>query len=284
MHVRNQISLTSPVQRTAPSVHVGLTTGVYKGHSARTVLDGHLLAINLRPNKTLLALNSDVQKQLSNETNTIIFGPSGTDAFETDDGGHKSHFYLTYEPESAETLLGGFSLSGAGLEVLPPTQDIVIGNMARELQRHLLTGEVEGAIFMEMLTSSIFIRLASLMARESRERQTRKSGLSDACKSRLVDFIDANLASTLDLGAIAKVAEVPVHVLTRSFKRSFGVSLSSYLLERRLDKARTLLAEGNDTIAAIAYTCGFSSQQHMTNSFTAKVGATPARYRKEFGP
>ena len=55
-----------------------------------------------------------------------------------------------------------------------------------------------------------------------------------------------------------------------------------YLLSRRIERARRLLAETNMSIAQIAYLCGFSSQAHLTIAFRKLSGHTPGGYRQLF--
>ena len=61
-----------------------------------------------------------------------------------------------------------------------------------------------------------------------------------------------------------------------------GMTPHRYLLSRRIERARRLLAETNMSIAQIAYLCGFSSQAHLTIAFRRLVGHTPGGYRQLF--
>lgn len=67
--------------------------------------------------------------------------------------------------------------------------------------------------------------------------------------------------------------------LQRMFRQSCGVSPYGFILNRRIDRARGMLADG-DPIAEIASACGFSSQSHLTRMFKAVTGATPSSYRR----
>lgn len=97
----------------------------------------------------------------------------------------------------------------------------------------------------------------------------------------LVAFIEAHLEEDLTLEQLSGTANMNVYQLTRAFKAATGTSPYRYVLGRRVARARHLLAEGRESIADIAYQCGFSSQQHMTNTFTRVLGTTPGKYRKD---
>jgi AraC family transcriptional regulator len=45
-------------------------------------------------------------------------------------------------------------------------------------------------------------------------------------------------------------------------------------------RAEELLSAGGRGIAEIAFTCGFSSQAHLTLAFKKQTGMTPAEYRR----
>jgi transcriptional regulator GlxA family with amidase domain len=66
--------------------------------------------------------------------------------------------------------------------------------------------------------------------------------------------------------------------LARQFRLLYGTSPYRYLMMRRLDRVREEIRAGTP-LAAIAADCGFADQAHMTRSFKASLGLTPAQYR-----
>lgn len=106
-----------------------------------------------------------------------------------------------------------------------------------------------------------------------------KGGLAPAVRRRLVDYIDANLGLTLTLHDLAAIADLSEFHLQRMFHASCGVSPHVWVTHRRINQAKTQLAD-RDPIAQIASACGFSSQSHLTRVFKAVVGTTPSAYRQ----
>ena len=78
---------------------------------------------------------------------------------------------------------------------------------------------------------------------------------------------------------IAAVAAMSPSSLQSAFKALTGRPVFSYVRERRLERARILLADRRLSLAQIAYDCGFSSHSHMTRLFTARYGASPRAMR-----
>jgi AraC family transcriptional regulator len=86
-------------------------------------------------------------------------------------------------------------------------------------------------------------------------------------------------AAGLTLHGLARDAEVSPSHLTRTFREAFGCSLGRYLRGCRLDHAARLLTETRLSLSEIALNTGFYDQSHFTNSFRARFGEPPGRYR-----
>src|SRR2546427_13243501 len=74
----------------------------------------------------------------------------------------------------------------------------------------------------------------------------------------------------------------PYH-FARLFKRSTGVPPHRFLVRRRIDAARALLAAQTAPIAEIAQLVRFRTPGHFTTTFLRVTGRTPSAYRGEAG-
>ena len=95
--------------------------------------------------------------------------------------------------------------------------------------------------------------------------------LSPAQVRRLTEYIDDRLIETL--------AGVGTWTFTRHFRASFGRTPHAYIIERRIDRARRLLAQSSLPIKEVASACGFADQAHMTRLFQTHLHITPAALR-----
>jgi len=70
--------------------------------------------------------------------------------------------------------------------------------------------------------------------------------------------------------------------LYRKIKAIMGISISDYISNIRLEKAKLMLETDSLTIAEIAYSNGFSSPNYFSTAFKNKYGMSPAAFRKSF--
>jgi AraC family transcriptional regulator len=106
-----------------------------------------------------------------------------------------------------------------------------------------------------------------------------KGKLSPAQVRRLTAYIDERLHEQLDLATLAAVVGLGIWTFIRHFRESFGRTPHAYVIERRIDRARRLLAESALPIKEIASLCGFADQAHMTRMFQTHLHTTPAALR-----
>ncbi len=77
-------------------------------------------------------------------------------------------------------------------------------------------------------------------------------------------------------------AELGIHrsQLSRAFKTRFGVSLTHFIRQCRIEQSIHLLSESGKSLAEIALECGFNDQSHFTRCFRELMAVTPAKWRK----
>lgn len=92
-------------------------------------------------------------------------------------------------------------------------------------------------------------------------------------------FIRENIGRPFGAADIAASLEVPRIQLDRLFAAELRRSAGKEILRQRLAKAKQLLSETDDTLAAIASSCGFCHASYLVNAFKKATGTTPHRYR-----
>lgn len=98
--------------------------------------------------------------------------------------------------------------------------------------------------------------------------------LVERARERLADA----LASAPTLAELAGLIGLSRYQLLRRYVAAYGVPPHAWLLQRRAERARTLIREGS-ALAAAAAACGFADQSHLTRVFTRHFGYTPGAWR-----
>ena len=91
-------------------------------------------------------------------------------------------------------------------------------------------------------------------------------------------YIDRNIENVLRIDDLAAQVGLSRYHFLRCFKRATGSSPLQYVLARRVEHARQLLARSEESIAAVAYAAGFSSQSHLNAMFKRHFGVTPGAF------
>lgn len=107
-----------------------------------------------------------------------------------------------------------------------------------------------------------------------------KLGLTNATLGRLFAYVDEHLAQPLRLSELAALARLSDDHFLRAFKLAVGQTPHQYVLERRVDHAKRLLAASAMPAVDVARTCGFHSASHFAVAFRQGVGVTPTEWRR----
>lgn len=100
----------------------------------------------------------------------------------------------------------------------------------------------------------------------------------------LLDYLHTNYSNPLSLTELAGCIPITRENCCRFFKKMTGRTVSQYLEDYRIAQSLHLLQVGKLPIAQIAYMTGFSNASRFAAAFRARMGCTPAKYRKNFAP
>jgi AraC-like DNA-binding protein len=95
---------------------------------------------------------------------------------------------------------------------------------------------------------------------------------------RAKDLIDREYARPLDIAAIARAALMSPAHFSRSFRVAYGETPYSYLMTRRIERAKLFLREGMSVSEACA-SVGCTSLGSFSSRFRELVGTSPSQYR-----
>lgn len=97
-----------------------------------------------------------------------------------------------------------------------------------------------------------------------------------------LDYIYERLHQPIRLNQLAEYAGLNASYLSQLFKKELGISVSQYILSKRMEAAKNMLKFSEDSYSAIAASLAFSSQSHFGRAFKQYTGCTPKEYRNRF--
>jgi len=96
---------------------------------------------------------------------------------------------------------------------------------------------------------------------------------------RARDLMDREYARPLDIAAIARAALMSPAHFSRQFREAYGETPYSYLMTRRIERAKALLRHGDLQVTEVCLAVGCTSLGSFSARFTELVGETPTSYR-----
>lgn len=177
-----------------------------------------------------------------------------------------------------------------GFEIVPcfNAPDPRIEGLGLSLLSEIKTGGLGGELYSESLANVLALHLLrehSSLGHDSEQRVARQSergeGLSRRSLAQATDYIHENLSHKLSLEEIAGVVNMSPHHFARSFKKDTGLSPHRYVVQRRVEWARTLVTDTDMNLAEVSRTVGFSSQSHLASHFRRLLGVSPGVLRRE---
>ncbi len=99
--------------------------------------------------------------------------------------------------------------------------------------------------------------------------------------TQCIDYIYDNLHTKIQLEQLADLTGFSPSYLSRLFHREVGITLTRYIIEKRVDAAKNMLAFSELTNTEITNYLCFSSESHFIEVFKKYTQMTPGEYRKQ---
>jgi len=154
--------------------------------------------------------------------------------------------------------------------------DALLTQMVRAIHEDALAGMPLGPAYAEALGAAALRRMAYL---ESRPRP--REYAHAPMMQKAVEYIQDNFRDELTLLMVANAVDYPgdLYSFIRSFKKAHGLTPHQYIIESRLQAARTLITSGQCDVTEAAFTCGFSTASHFSATFRKRWGVSPSELK-----
>jgi AraC family transcriptional regulator len=210
----------------------------------------------------------------------LCLQPAGMPLFVDGDAADYISIFLT--PEIFSGAMQSLPLEEMdGLSLLVPTDRVTL-HLALALAAMTRQPEAADPLVAEQLGTALAVCVSRLLAQQpSRTTPTQGLAISPQRLRRVLDYIEASLGErNLSLAEIAAVAHLSPFHFSRAFKSATGTAPHRFVVERRVDRAKTLLADPEMSLAEIAAAVGFANQAHFSTMFRRLTSMSPRQYRQ----
>lgn len=168
-----------------------------------------------------------------------------------------------------------------GLSLLVQTDRVTL-HLALALAAMTRQPQASDPLVAEQLGTALAVCVAGLLAHQPVQGAAPQSlAISPLRLRRVLDYIEASLGErSLSLAEIAAVAHLSPFHFSRAFKSATGTAPHRFVVERRVDRAKTLLADPDISLAEIAAAVGFANQAHFSTMFRRLTSMSPRQYRQ----
>jgi AraC-like DNA-binding protein len=99
---------------------------------------------------------------------------------------------------------------------------------------------------------------------------------------RTFEYLNKNFDKNITLAEVSRLANMSDVSFSRFFRQRTGSTFIDSLTEIRLGHASRMLIESTNSIAEVAYQCGFNNISNFNRIFKKKKGCTPREFRDSF--
>ncbi len=104
------------------------------------------------------------------------------------------------------------------------------------------------------------------------------TAISREC-TQIKNYLDANYSKNITLDSLAALFHMNKFYMVHAFTKYIGLSPINYLLQKRVQEAKSLLQSTSFSVAQISAALGFSSQSYFSQAFKKATGQTPIQHR-----
>ena len=138
--------------------------------------------------------------------------------------------------------------------------------------------QIKGHYF-KLKVIEIFLLLSIISTTNHEKRSSYRKQQVDIVKA-VNEYISTQFMKRITIDSLSDQFDIPTSTLKRCFKGVYGTTIHHYLKECRINAAKHLLQESDQSILEIANAVGYENGSKFTSAFKEAIGVTPSDYRK----
>ena len=138
--------------------------------------------------------------------------------------------------------------------------------------------QIKGHYF-KLKVIEIFLLLSIISTTNHEKRSSYRKQQVDIVKA-VNEYISTQFMKRITIDSLSDQFDIPTSTLKRCFKGVYGTTIHHYLKECRINAAKRLLQESDQSVLEIANAVGYENGSKFTSAFKESTGVTPSAYRK----
>jgi AraC family transcriptional regulator len=186
--------------------------------------------------------------------------------------------YLYLDPAKLQ------SLDGSDAIYVPKIlfEDSVLWETATKLRDVIERGQMRGELYSEALANVLVHELPRSDQDLARSSPLNRGGLATWQMRAVTGYVEEHVGEQISLATLARLARLSQHHFCRAFKKSFGIPPHQYHVERRIERAKAMLADRANSVTDVALSLGYSQSSAFSVAFRKTTGRTPKEFRRDF--
>ena len=159
-------------------------------------------------------------------------------------------------------------------------ENAALWDTALKLAAVIESGGSDNQSYVEALGVVLAHELVRLNCSAPRQEPPVRGGLAPWQQRAVTTYIEEHLAEPIPLATLAGLARLSTYYFCRAFKQSFGVPPHRFHTNRRIERAKALLADAAPSVTDIGLRVGFSETSSFSAAFRRATGLTPTAYHR----
>ena len=165
------------------------------------------------------------------------------------------------------------------------SSDLFMERIRRDVLAEIRSRQPLSGLRVDVLGQDIAIHLlrhhSNLVGTGAISREVARGGLAPWQVERICNYLQEHLADDVRLDDLAGLLGISSFHLCRAFRKATGMPPHRWRMQRRVERARQMLADGDLPVAEIALSVGYDDPSQFAAAFRKIVGVSPAQYRRE---
>jgi AraC family transcriptional regulator len=159
-------------------------------------------------------------------------------------------------------------------------EDAGLWDIAIRLKALVEGPEAVDRLYCESLGVVLAHELVRLSSAETRVGPVVRGGLAGWQERTVASYIEEHVADQISLSTLARLARLSTYHFSRAFKQTFGMPPHRFHTHRRIERAKSLLANPAASVTSVGMAVGFCETSSFSAAFRKGTGVTPSCFQR----